>query len=306
MSRRRGRNQQGDSLELLLDTICNTFGGVLFIALLVCILLQMAGGSMPSPSPTTLTPAAIESLVREQEQLLSELSRIQANQQAEEQLASRLAPMEIRQLLAERQALDTALRETESQIQTTLAANATAAGEIQRTLRDLSEVEAAIPVEQRKLAALEDAIEREVEKRSSELRLSEVRPSVGKSEVAVILRYGRAYLWHRYDVRGNRLGLNSDDFLVLKSDTASMWVRPNPLRGIPLDDASQAKSAVSNLLSPFSSHRHTIVVVARPDSYHTFPTVRDALVASGFDYRLFVMSEDGAVQDSGGDSGPVQ
>ena len=33
MSRRSAAKQ--DSLELLLDTICNTFGGVLFIAILV-------------------------------------------------------------------------------------------------------------------------------------------------------------------------------------------------------------------------------------------------------------------------------
>ena len=39
MSRRKQQNDNG-SLELLLDTICNTFGGILFISLLVVILLN--------------------------------------------------------------------------------------------------------------------------------------------------------------------------------------------------------------------------------------------------------------------------
>ena len=46
MSRRRSRKQ--DSLELLLDTICNTFGGVLFIAILVVMLLQQTGRGSPA------------------------------------------------------------------------------------------------------------------------------------------------------------------------------------------------------------------------------------------------------------------
>ena len=43
MSRR--RSAPASSLDLLLDTICITFGGVLFIALLVVLLLQMSGNS---------------------------------------------------------------------------------------------------------------------------------------------------------------------------------------------------------------------------------------------------------------------
>ena len=41
MSRRQRR--VADSLDLLLDTICNTFGGVLFIAMLVMILANLSG-----------------------------------------------------------------------------------------------------------------------------------------------------------------------------------------------------------------------------------------------------------------------
>ena len=40
MSRR--KRTADSSLELLLDTICNTFGGVLFRAILICVLLRMA------------------------------------------------------------------------------------------------------------------------------------------------------------------------------------------------------------------------------------------------------------------------
>lgn len=306
MSRSRRQQPGSNSLELLLDTICNTFGGILFIALLVTILTQLSEKKTPVPRPSTATPEEIESLVLEQAHLLAEISRVRANQDAEDLLASRLAPAEIQQLLTERNRLRDELHSVSDQIQSSLAENARVAADIQKILHQLSQVQAEIPEEKRKLAALEDAIDRKVEKRSQQLRLSQVRSSFGKSEVAIVLRYGRAYLWHQYDARGNRLGLNTDDFIVLESDAKSVTVRPNPLRGIPLDGSPQSRQALSRLLEPFAPNRNTIVVVARPDTYHAFPQVRDATVASGFEYRLFVSTEDGPVVDRGGRGGPVQ
>ena len=39
----RRRRDQTDGLELFLDTICNTFGGIIFLAILVAILSQTQG-----------------------------------------------------------------------------------------------------------------------------------------------------------------------------------------------------------------------------------------------------------------------
>jgi len=44
MSRRRQRVQTS-SLDLFLDTICNAFGGIMFISILISILIQMRGDS---------------------------------------------------------------------------------------------------------------------------------------------------------------------------------------------------------------------------------------------------------------------
>lgn len=306
MSRSRRQVTGRDSLEMLLDTICNTFGGILFIALLVTILMQLTGQQELPLDPASISPEEIESLVREQAQLLSEIDRIRANQEADDLLTTRLAPANIQDLLARRRQLTDQLHLVENRVQALLAESAHAAIDIENTLQQLSDLRTAIPEQQRKLATLEDTIEREVEKRSMQVRLSEVRSTLGKREVALILRYGRVYLWHRYDARGNQIGLNEDDFIVLDSDSSSVTVRPNPLRGISLDGSAQARQGVSTLLATFSPNRHTIVVVARPDSYHAFSQIRDVVVASGFDYRLFVMSENSGVVDRGGSGGSVQ
>ena len=58
------RRDQTDSLELFLDTICNTFGGIIFLAILVAILSQTRG-MMNQDNPDAdhaLTPAEVRQL----------------------------------------------------------------------------------------------------------------------------------------------------------------------------------------------------------------------------------------------------
>ncbi len=54
---RRQMISSDDSLELLLDTICNTFGAVIFISILASILAQNSAPESASPEETS---AAIE------------------------------------------------------------------------------------------------------------------------------------------------------------------------------------------------------------------------------------------------------
>ena len=47
---RRQRHNTSDSLELLLDTICNIFGGIILMAILIVIQTQVTAGRLPQPT----------------------------------------------------------------------------------------------------------------------------------------------------------------------------------------------------------------------------------------------------------------
>ncbi|MFM2219326.1 MAG: hypothetical protein RL240_3644, partial [Planctomycetota bacterium] len=49
MTKRR-RRPQTSSLDLFLDTICNAFGGIMFISILISILIQMRGDPSDTPA----------------------------------------------------------------------------------------------------------------------------------------------------------------------------------------------------------------------------------------------------------------
>jgi hypothetical protein len=54
---RRQRDTTSDSLELLLDTICNVFGGIILMAILVVILTQTSASQIPTASAEDLERA---------------------------------------------------------------------------------------------------------------------------------------------------------------------------------------------------------------------------------------------------------
>ena len=62
MSRKRPDESNSASLDLLLDTICNTFGGVLFVSMLVVILLNMSAAEVSDEPPSA---SAAEKLIEQ-------------------------------------------------------------------------------------------------------------------------------------------------------------------------------------------------------------------------------------------------
>ena len=64
------RAAETDSLELLLDTICNVFGGMILMAILVVVQTQSTAGRIPGPKPEELDRAL------EKRRLEAELKRV--------------------------------------------------------------------------------------------------------------------------------------------------------------------------------------------------------------------------------------
>ncbi|HEV7283129.1 MAG TPA: hypothetical protein VGN57_23180 [Pirellulaceae bacterium] len=96
--RRSSASLDDGSLELLLDTICNTFGGIIFIALLMLLLVQSATDATPpeveseAPSAKTLLDLEIR-----RESLATELAQLREAELAELKLAKeRAAAMELK------------------------------------------------------------------------------------------------------------------------------------------------------------------------------------------------------------------
>jgi len=96
MGRRRGA--PASSLDLLLDTICNTFGGVVFLAILTIILLQMSGHDAESTSPEVPRQAELADLELRREDAAARLKTLRAATAQQDALREQLVPADVREL----------------------------------------------------------------------------------------------------------------------------------------------------------------------------------------------------------------
>ena len=304
--RRRRRTTSADSLELLLDTICNTFGGVLFIAILVVILLRMTGESEEETPVQTVAPEHFQQQQNRLASLTAELALLREARAGQQRLAEQFAEQEVRAQIVVRNDLQESFDQLQLTYSQQLAANVDATQKIEETRQENVQTFENLELAETKANQLRQQLTEEREARVQEMRTPVVRSSGFRQEIGLILRYGRMYVWHRYGRDGTRLGLNTDEFVVVGTEGSALITRPKPTAGLPLEDNVLSRGKIRERLSQFSPQSCVMAVVVRPDSYGHFNVLRDVLLDEGLEYRLMPMDEEGKVADRGGAGGKVQ
>lgn len=305
MARRRSAKQ--DSLELLLDTICNTFGGVLFIAILVVLLLQQTGASPVTATPAQIPVSADEfaSISARYDSAVEELARRRLNRDAQNSLVNQFAPETLRQQLATKSELTARQEALQLEVDQQRIENTEAVIEVETLIAETKSIEAKLADSTQRLAETEAKLAAEQQSRVHETKLPVMHAVRHQTEIALVLCYGRLYVWHRYEGL-HRVGLNLDDFVVVGTEHHALVAQPNPVAGVPLNDSHESKAAAQRALKPFASDRCTLCFVVRPDSFEQFRYARDAALALGIEYRIFPTQAGDPITDSGQGRGQVQ
>jgi hypothetical protein len=323
MSRSSGLNDS--SLELLLDTICNTFGGVLFLAMLVSLLLTQTRkqidveASTADPVPA-VSAADLVRLDSRAEQIERELTHLQTLVTDVRNITGEMAEPGYREQLeamrdAERKANDLTARRVRvlQEIAESQAATARAAGTAATTEQERAEAERRLAAAQERLDAAREERARLVQSairlrddtaQSTTVSTTGKAPrerDTDKSEFGVMLKYGRMYLMHRYNTGGREV--NTEDFVVtpgLLHHTAE----PKPHAGLELKHGDDYVAEVRRQFADNPPKDWYPCLVVHPDSFEEFLTLKAALVSLGYEYRLMPTSK--GVFDAGGDGGRVQ
>jgi hypothetical protein len=330
----RRRRPQDSSLELLLDTITNTFGGILFIAILVALLLQTSApeerpGGAAGQEP--MSPAEIAALEVRLEDLQDRVMRLQ---EAVGPLASQDGPMaaaagRVAELLGRLartvdERAEATLATAELQRQTVDARDAASrvAADAARRERDQA-AELAVRQQRaaaraaaagnrhaaaRRIEAAADAEAADLSRRLVELEdalqpavieqtagLPTLRPTT-KRQVSIYLRFGRVFMTHVWR-NGERLGPNSEQFVILPGDPPV--AQPKPATGTLIARQTVA-ATVRGLLSAFPPREWTVAIIVFDDSFAEFQWVKKAIVEAGYQYLPIPLSPGEGVYDSGG------
>ena len=323
MSRSSGLNDS--SLELLLDTICNTFGGVLFLAMLVSLLLTQTRkqidveASTADPVPA-VSAADLVRLDSRAEQIERELTHLQTLVTDVRNITGEMAEPGYREKLeamrdAERKANDLTARRVRvlQEIAESQAATARAAGTTATTERERAEAERRLTASQERLDAAREERARLVQSairlrddtaQSTTVSTTGKAPrerDTDKSEFGVMLKYGRMYLMHRYSTGGREI--NTEDFVVTPG-LLHQTAEPKPHAGLVLKGGTLDTAELRKYLASHPARDWYPCLVVHPDSFEEFVALKAALVALGYEYRL--MPTNKGVLDGGGEGGKVQ
>lgn len=315
---RRRKRDRDSSLELLLDTITNTFGGILFIAILVSLLLRTSSRSAQEEAARAETMSAVEQAELEVRiEALQDDARLLREKVASAQNSgdSSTDDEETGRLSAAAAQVSEALAERTEAIRNTLdlqrqAASATEEYESLEEARKsvderLAAAENLLASAREKAAEIaEAAVQLDRPQGPTEVEqtvgLPSLRPSV-KNEVGLYIRFDKIFMMHAWRGR-ERLGPNTEHFVVASlpgGDGVRQVARPKPGAGIPVNPTT-INADLRKLLQPFPPGEFVIGLIVFEDSFDVFQWIKAAVVAAGYEYRPLALRPGESVVDFGG------
>ncbi len=271
------------SLELLLDTITNAFGGILFLAILVVILLQ--GTSRKLTPREEVSSANPTELAGRLEQLRMEESTLKLELRAMDTIYANLATSDLRSTLTQLEATQQARDELAAERERLLVRIANEEGKLATIAEQDNTLTERMQSDTAAIRVVREELADERARRRINSPFPEERSATKRSHSATI-RYGRWYSERLPDGRPNL-----DDFAVLDSDGKYLTITPKPYRGIPILQDGHLSSQIVGGLSSADPHRQYVDISIWDDSYDEFQVLRDYLVEHGFEYRLIVATE---------------
>jgi hypothetical protein len=286
LKRRKHKRPADDSFELFLDTITNTFGGVLLIALLVVLMIRQSKQDAPqlTASETTENIELVESQIvvlnADKEKLQQELNTLQEFKLdfGTEELA------ELAQELSEKlkQVSELELESEKTKLEFNQAKSKTSSAET-----DL-ENESALYSES--VAELEKArknLDKEKVIRTRTMRLPKEQETE-KVEKVVFVESDQIFYFYT-SISGSGGEVDKQYVEISTELDADIFYEDIYLKLRKQNGIDVGSLQVEKQLKKYNSSKDFFSFVVRPDSFESFGTLRDICVKNGFEYRIMIV-----------------
>ncbi len=281
---RRAVSDSTDSLELLLDTICNTFGAVIFISMLVALLVnnnaQQDSRSEPDRDPA-VEAAQVAAEIQEAQQRV-EILRQQLEQQEliKERFASQTS-FALAGRIMQQTAEQARLVEQKSEVINSVT---TAKGDSAKLLKESEKLRA----EQRSVETthsnLQAEMEEELELSGRTARIPQVRRTT-KASVVYALDDDKLYRVTTPDQ-----GVDYADCERTTSGGVAI-IKPKSNAGVQVH-RSGASGAIRQRFDGVIRQNSFIQIFVSLDSFAAFLPVKDCLVDLGLEYEVVITPDD--------------
>jgi hypothetical protein len=302
MSKRR-RRLQTSSLDLFLDTICNAFGGIMFISILISILIQMRGNPSDTPaSKDGVTESEALDKQEKVERLQQQIRVLTETVSDRERLLFNEESAESNALLARKEKLVEDLEKAQLAEQSLLGTTASKGIAIQKAQQDLQELEKRL--KDARLAVSERS--KELEESLDAVETTTTLPKVSntlKGNLMFAMRYGKLFLITDTEGDGDH-GVNSKHASALDLGIG-VQIRLKQAAGWDLDSA-QDFSEFKRVLDNHLNSSTFISVAVFSDSHSKFTQLKAKLIEMQYDYDLLPLDNPDTLMIVKGGTATVQ
>ena len=296
------------ALELFLDALCNAFGGIIFISLLVCVMLQLSG---KSAEPTPVDQVAQARQQAELARLNQEIAKLEAlieNQNRQLESTSKAENPQLQEQFISLTQQEAKLREQNTTLTREQRELASAITSKQQALRLQQHERDRLEQEKQEL---QQKVKELPERAKTTLNVPTERQTK-KKQIPVTIYQGHLAFVCAYDGQGRQVGVNTRD-LTFGGTEANPQISPKPGHGIAYETVESLQQQFSGKLAQFTAKPGGgkreedcayFMIALWPDSFKQFELLRDFLLRGGFEYGLMFM-EPGDVITTGDGGGPL-
>lgn len=273
---RRVGSSEISSLDLLLDTICNTFGGIVFIALLLALLSQSAGKAAtmsPEKQRRKLETARMEQEVSDLTQAVAALEQNIGKKDNIPAESSSALSAELTAVLATNAVIDARIEELSQQVQ-------------QQTALLGSDAQA------------EDALDRQIKQVRKQIREIAITAPRFSSPAGIrrLPRVDKAPSGMRHEwfavYKGKLYWLDGRDPAVIETIRPDeYWLyEVNSTRGQIIRPGCEQEGLFSMILNRMPSNGYVLRFMVDIDSFSDFNYVKSVITSHGYRYMLNIGS----------------
>jgi hypothetical protein len=277
MRGRRRLKQSQDSLDLLLDAICNAFGGILLIALLISVITQQTKKEEADHASDVQNQILEREIVRYSAEIAAANAYLRGH--AGSASAEGEGPKPDERVAEARSAIADAIQKVETSVSRT-SDGEKIARETRQSTAELAAAEVRKKALEDQKAALEGRwadLQTAIAERSQTLRLPKEQQSRNRA-LWFILAHNEVFpttVLARGGVRDNREAFKGE------WGASEDVLQPVPGKGLP---AAEVASALGTLLRKMSSEGFYAAILLKEDSVPAFIALKDALVANGVSF----------------------
>jgi hypothetical protein len=283
--KRKTLGQGVGSLELLLDTICNTFGGILLISLLVALLLNVTSRELREKTASPQSHAALLQSEIERERAARQLSDLRDAVKRREGVVGKLLPAE---LIAEaREYRDARLRHAElvERKIDNVGGSSRAQARLNEVAIDDADLRAKLEQARRDAAEASKKLAEQVSARSRDASIPRVRLAKTSARAYFVVQQRLFGPWPK-----RQYGAGNDDEFQEASRGSERVLLPKPGAGVAIASDGKNLDEIKARFSNIDSHDEHVQILVWPDSYGEFDPVRRAVTELGVMLELVPMA----------------